>query len=126
MSGRYTFARNLKALLGVHAITARRAFELTEISPNNLSAWLTETREPSLGSMEKLTEFFEVDTFALLSQDTALFVRDQLGDVERFERVEAKIRSQGKVVPLKEPGELVKDMTGELPKARRPRTTRKG
>jgi transcriptional regulator with XRE-family HTH domain len=97
------FARNLKALLGAHGLTGKQAGQLTGVSPNAISGWLTGQREPSLSSMHKLAEFFEVDPFKLLGQFTGSFLMEEVSDIERWDRVEAKVPGSGKsdVVPIK-------------------------
>src|SRR5262245_53242968 len=84
------FAKNLRTLLGVHALTAKETSRLTGVSVNALSSWMTGERDPSLASMEKLAGFFEIDAFKLLGQYTGSFLMEELADIDRWARVEKK------------------------------------
>jgi transcriptional regulator with XRE-family HTH domain len=101
------FAKNLRTLLGVHGLTARETARLTGVSVNALSSWMTGERDPSLASMQKLAGFFEIDAFKLLGQYTGSFLHEELADLERWERVEQKLRGSSpageaqEVTPMK-------------------------
>jgi transcriptional regulator with XRE-family HTH domain len=95
------FSKNLRTLLGVHALTAKEAARLTGVSVNALSSWMTGGRDPSLASMQKLAAFFEVDAFKLLGQYTGSFLLEELADLDRWQRVEDKVEDSKKVAQLK-------------------------
>lgn len=85
------FSKNLRTMLGVHALTAKEVSKLSGVSVNALSSWMTGERDPSLTSMQKLAEFFEIDAFKLLGQYTGSFLYEELADPDRWQRVEEKI-----------------------------------
>jgi transcriptional regulator with XRE-family HTH domain len=90
---RENLSRNLKCLLGAHGLSGKEAAALTGVSANTMSGWLTGKTEPSLSSMEKLAEVFEVDVFKLLGQYTGAFLHEEVSDVIRWARVEEKLRA---------------------------------
>jgi transcriptional regulator with XRE-family HTH domain len=88
---RENFARNLKCLLGAHGLSGKDAATLTGVSANTLSGWLTGKTDPSLGSMEKLADVFEVDVFKLLGQYTGAFLHEEVAEPIRWAQVEEKL-----------------------------------
>jgi transcriptional regulator with XRE-family HTH domain len=88
---RDNFAGNLKRLLGIHGLTAADASKLLGISTTTLSYWLNGERDPAVGSLMKVAEFFGVDGFKLLGQYTGSFIVEELANLERWEAVEQKV-----------------------------------
>jgi transcriptional regulator with XRE-family HTH domain len=88
---RDNFAGNLKRLFGIHGLTAADASKLLGISTTTLSYWLNGERDPALGSLMKVAEYFGVDGFKLLGQYTGSFIVEELADLERWERVEQEL-----------------------------------
>lgn len=100
------FATNLQHLLGLHRCTQQRAAELVGTSRTTIANWSSGSKEPSLSKMIKLAEVFEIDPVRFTQLPFIELLEDLL-DVERFIRVEARIYDEnqpalqgGNVLPL--------------------------
>lgn len=82
------FADNFDRLLGIHRLSAREAGELLGISATTLSYWRNGRRIPNTESLRRVCEFFDVDMWSMLVEAPESF----LFDVDRFKRVEARLR----------------------------------
>ena len=88
---RENLSRNLKCLLGAHGLSGKDAAKLIGVSANTMSGWLTGKTEPSLSSMEKLADVFELDVFKLLGQYTGAFLYEVVAEPTRWAAVEEKL-----------------------------------
>jgi transcriptional regulator with XRE-family HTH domain len=83
------FGSSLRRLAGLHGLNHRQLAVLLDLSEQSISELTSGRREPGLQTVRKVAETFEVD--ALKAQDGIQAILDQVGDRERFERVEKKI-----------------------------------
>ena len=90
------FQDNLPRLLGLHKLSAVHAAQILHISPMAFSAWRSGSREPSLRTVLAIAEFFEVSADGLMTMPFRDLLRSELGDPDRFKRVEAKIEREEK------------------------------
>ncbi|MDP9226780.1 MAG: helix-turn-helix transcriptional regulator [Actinomycetota bacterium] len=104
------FADNLERLLGMHGVTHRKAADALGISSVAISTWRQGTRSPSVRTLLRVAEVFEVDATGLMTLPFAQLL-PTLSDPERFERVERRLkggpksqRRSDKVTPLKKRG----------------------
>lgn len=97
---------NLHRLLGMHRCTQGRAAELIGVSRQTTANWAIGSREPSLQTMIKLAEVFEVDPVRLV-QEPFEDLLSELLDRERFLRVEARIHGGPLLQELKGPTDKV-------------------
>jgi transcriptional regulator with XRE-family HTH domain len=88
------FADNLSRLLGMHRLTGQSASRLLGVSKQSLSYWLNGHRPPSLESVAKLAETFEVDAMRLVYAPFPELLENELADVERYRQVELKLRKE--------------------------------
>jgi transcriptional regulator with XRE-family HTH domain len=101
-----TFADNLDRLLGVHRLTAREASRLLDVSTVALSEWRQGKRQPGLTALLRLSALFEVPGDQLMTAPFSELLAGAIGDVERFERVEAKIAKAQRPLKAVKPGEV--------------------
>ena len=104
------FADNLERLLGMHGVTHREAADALGISSVAISTWRQGTRSPSVTTLLRVAEVFEVDATGVMTLPFAQLLLT-LSDPERFERVERRLkggpksqRRSGKVTPIKRRG----------------------
>ena len=107
------FPDNITRILGLHDLSARRAGELVDISAQTLSEWKYRKREPSLGVLLRLAEFFEISADRLVSAPFQALLTQELADPERFDRVEQKIKRHRRTLKAVESGAVVDITTGE-------------
>jgi transcriptional regulator with XRE-family HTH domain len=62
------------------------------VSKTTVSAWRNAHKAPSLESVRKVSDLFEVDPIRLVYSPFTELIENELGDVERFRRVEEKLR----------------------------------
>jgi transcriptional regulator with XRE-family HTH domain len=91
------FANNVRRLICFHHPTAREASGFLNVSEHALSAWTTGKRRPSMETLLRLAEFYEVDPRDLAG-DPVVFA-GKLADPERIVSVDAKIAGRVEVVP---------------------------
>lgn len=114
MAVKEVFGGNVSRLLGMHDLSARDASQLLGISSVALSQWRTGKRGPSLDALLRLGQFFEVPTDRLMTEDFSGLLAGPLADVERFERVEAKIaRARRGLKVVRSDGEAWEKVKGE-------------
>lgn len=89
---RYPFADNWDRLLGLHRLTAFQAAHLLGVSKTTVSGWRNAHKTPNLESVTKLADLFEVDAMRLVYSPFTELIENELADVERFRRVEEKLR----------------------------------
>ncbi len=87
------FSENFSRLIGMYGLSSREAAELLAVSPQTVSGWLNQHSRPGFDAGLKITEIFEVPVDRLVNEPFSGLL-DVLGDKERYERVEAKIRRQ--------------------------------
>ena len=85
-------ADNVRRLLGLHAMSGLSGSKKIGISPQALSELQSGKRQPSLGTVQKLAQFFELPMDRLLDAPFSKLLETDLADADRFDRVEAKIR----------------------------------
>ena len=85
---------NVVRLMGVHGLTARGISHLVNVSPQAISEWKYNKRDPSLQTVLMLAEFFEVPGHRLVNAPFDALLTNELSDPERFHRVETKIKRQ--------------------------------
>jgi len=108
------FGDNLERLLGLHGLSARRASELLDVSAQTLSEWKYNKSSPSLPMILRLAEFFEVHADRLVNASFSELLATELGDPERFERVEHKIRAHRQTLRALESGKVVDVQSGKV------------
>lgn len=84
------FAKNFRHVLGLHNCTQQRAAELLDVSRSTVANWVTGKKEPSLSTMIKISEVFEVDAVRL-AQLSFYDLLQELLDRGRFIRVDTRI-----------------------------------
>ncbi len=86
------FPDNLNRLLGLHALSAREAAEMLDLSHSTFAKWGSGLRQPSFSMALRLAEFFGVPTDRLATAEFEDLLQHELADPERFGAVEARIR----------------------------------
>ena len=81
---------NIRRLLGLHAMSAHSASEIIGLSAQALSELQSGKRNPSLRTVQRLAQFFELPMDRLLEASFEELLATELADPTRFERVEAK------------------------------------
>ena len=107
------FADNVTRILGLHDLSARRAGELVDVSAQTLSEWKYRKREPSLGILLRLAEFFEISADRLVNAPFQELLAHEIADAARFDRVEQKIKGHRRMLKAVESGAVVDITTGE-------------
>lgn len=107
---------NVRRLFGVHDLTNSEAADLLGFSQQAVSEWVSKTRkeprQPSLATVLKVAEFFQVNGHRLVEADFDDLLSDELADAERYREVEAEIRRRRST--LREVGDT--KMFGKVPK----------
>jgi transcriptional regulator with XRE-family HTH domain len=85
------FSENVTRLIGMHGLTAKEAALVLGVSPQTISSWLRGHSGPSTSIALAVSQFFEVPADRLFTGSFADLL-DVLGNKERYERVDAKIR----------------------------------
>ena len=81
---------NVRRLLGLHALTAVKGAELLGISPQAMSE-LQWREQPRIATLERLSEFFEIEMSRLLRAPFSDLLANEVADLKRFNRVEKKL-----------------------------------
>jgi transcriptional regulator with XRE-family HTH domain len=87
------FGENLRRLLGLHDLRGREAARMIGVSPQSLSEWMRGRRQPNLQMLLRVASFVEISGERLLRAPFRELLGRELGDRQRFDRVEAKIRA---------------------------------
>ncbi len=101
MAASESFSDNIDRLLGLHRLTGREASRILGISTVAISEWRQGKRLPGLPALLSLSETFEVAGDRLVTATFSELLANELGDVDRFDRVEDKLaRSRRKLVAV--------------------------
>lgn len=87
------FGSNFRRLLGLHGLSQNRAAGMLGVSSATMNAWLQGNATPSTPKLLVIREFFEVSGERLLADDFADLLAGEVGDPDRFRRVEERIAS---------------------------------
>ena len=85
-------AENLERILGMHALPAKDAALVLGVDKSTISHWVNGKRQPQLGAALRIREVFEVEPTDLVTKPFADLLAGPLGDVERFKRVEKRLK----------------------------------
>ena len=110
------FPDNLRRLLGLHALTAREAAALLDLSVSTFTKWERGLRQPSFGTALRVGEFFGVAADRLATAKFKDLLEHELADPDRFDGVEEKIRVERARLDAArrlEAGEEIDIVTGE-------------
>lgn len=88
------FGENLRRLMGLHNLRVTNAAELVGISAQALSDLSRGKRDPNLRTLMLLADFFEVPADRLVQAGFADLLVNELGNADRYERVEAKVKNR--------------------------------
>jgi transcriptional regulator with XRE-family HTH domain len=99
---------NVRRLFGVHAMSTVTGSALVGISPQALYEIQSarKPRRPSLGTADKLAQFFEISIDRLLNTPFRELLQNEVADASRFDRVEAKVSEAGLGRDKTSPGRL--------------------
>jgi transcriptional regulator with XRE-family HTH domain len=100
-----SFGDNVSRILGMHNLSARDASKLLGLSTVALSEWRQGKRSPSLNALLRLSAVFEVAGDRLVTAPFTDLLANELGDVDRFERVEEKIAKANRQLRMVTPDE---------------------
>jgi len=81
----------IRRVLGLHALSASEVSSRIGVSAQALSEIQRSNRRPSLTTLQKISDFFEITTDRVLNATFDDLLRNELSDTGRFRRVEAKI-----------------------------------
>jgi transcriptional regulator with XRE-family HTH domain len=107
------FADNLERLLGLHRLTARRAAQFIDVTPQTLSDWKSQKTAPGLQAALRVAGFFEIHADRLLNVPFRELLPQEIADEARFDRVEQKISLHDHSLRAIESGEPVDITTGK-------------
>ena len=85
------FPRNFSHLIGLHLLTGTAAQEHLDLSSQAISELRAGKRRPSLTSLQKVSDFFEISIDRLLGEEFEVLLTNEISDPARFQRVETKI-----------------------------------
>ncbi len=110
------FPDNLRRLLGVHALTAREAAALLDLSVSTFTKWERGLRQPSFSTALRVADFFGVPADRLATAEFKDLLQHELADPDRFDAVEERIqldRARLDAARRLEAGEEIDIVTGE-------------
>ena len=119
------FSDNIRRVLGFHGLSSKALTGLIDVSPQTLSDWQRNKRQPSLSLVLELGEFFELPGDRLVQAPFEELL-PYLADRERFERVEHKIRAHRTTLRAVDSGKPVDVATGRVAKSDSAEKARKG
>lgn len=87
----HNFGDNVPRLMGLHRLTGRDASQLLDVSPQTISEWAYNKRDPNLQKLLMLADFFEVPGDRLMNARFEDLLANELADPDRYLRVQEKI-----------------------------------
>ncbi|HEX4519005.1 MAG TPA: helix-turn-helix transcriptional regulator [Gaiellaceae bacterium] len=92
------FADNLGRLLGLHALPAKEAAEMLNLSQSAFSKWAHGGRQPNLNTVLRFADFFGVSADRLARAPFEDILSNDLADPARFRAVEAEISKRRSIL----------------------------
>jgi transcriptional regulator with XRE-family HTH domain len=86
------FTDNFVRLLGLHGLTQHFAAELIGVSEATVSGWMNGKTTPSLAKAIAIADLFQLSTDRIMGAKFSDLLAAELGDTDRYERVEERIR----------------------------------
>ena len=83
---------NLHRLFGLHGLSVAEAARLVGVSRQSASYWVAGHRQPDEEHLNTIAGFFEIPADRLRKARLEGLVGKELTDVDRFKRVELKLR----------------------------------
>jgi transcriptional regulator with XRE-family HTH domain len=87
----------MRRILGLHDLEKGEAAKLLGVSSQAVSEWLSKTRRegtrlPNLQTLQRVSTFFDIPGDRLAWTPFSELLPNELADVDRFDKVEQKIR----------------------------------
>lgn len=86
------FTDNFVRLLGLHAMTQHFTAEVLGVSEATVSGWMNGKATPSLSKAIAIADLFQISTERLMGAKFSDLLSKELADIERYQRVEERIR----------------------------------